>query len=181
MDAGPILTQFDQLAANGDNRARRPVVETLELALRNLNSYQVIKKYLKRKGNRLSFGKNNWDLSAKKNIYVVGGGKAANAMARAIDEILADRITAGIVAVKNLEPGDQLNRIELVAAGHPLPDENSLNVSQRILEIVEQATADDLFIGIISGGSSALMSCPLPGITLDDEIACTHELLTCGA
>ncbi len=181
MDAGPILTQFDQLAANGDNRARRPVVETLELALRNLNSYQVIKKHLKRKGNRLSFGKNNWDLSTKKNIYVVGGGKAANAMARAVDEILADRITAGIVAVKDLEPGDQLNRIELVAAGHPLPDENSLNVSQRMLEIVEQATADDLFIGIISGGSSALMSCPLPGITLDDEIACTHELLTCGA
>ncbi|MBW2058605.1 MAG: DUF4147 domain-containing protein [Deltaproteobacteria bacterium] len=181
MAAGPVLAQFKQLASRGDHSARKPVVEALELALKKLNSYHIIKKHLKRKGDRLTFGQNSWDLAAKKNIYVIGGGKAANAMARAIEEILGDRITAGIVAVKELEPGDRLERIELVAAGHPLPDENSLVVSKRIFEIVQQATPDDLFIGIISGGSSALLSCPLPGITLEDEIACTQKLLTSGA
>ena len=50
-----------------------------------------------------------------------------------------------------------------------------------MLQLVEGATCDDLFIGLISGGSSALMACPLPGISLDDEIACTKELLASGA
>ena len=181
MDKRLIIKGRDKLIATGDSSARKPVLDTIELVLRDLDSYQMIKKYLKRTENYLYFGKNKWDLSIKGKIYVVGGGKAANAMARAIEEILGLRITAGVVAVKSLEPGDQLERIELVQGGHPLPNENSLKASQRILQLVEQASSEDLFIGIISGGSSALISCPIPGISIEDEIAYTRELLSSGA
>ena len=102
-------------------------------------------------------------------------------MARAIEAILAERISAGVVAVKSREPGDTLQKIELVPAGHPLPNTASVRAGQRMLQLVEEATCDDLFIGLISGGSSALMACPLPDISLEDEIACTKELLASGA
>ncbi|MBW1695284.1 MAG: DUF4147 domain-containing protein [Deltaproteobacteria bacterium] len=181
MDKRTVIKNRDELLATGDRAARKPALDTITLALKDLDIYQVIKKNLTLRSNHLFFGENKWDLSKKRDIYVVGGGKAANAMARAIEEILGDRITTGIVAVKNLDPHDRLKRIELVVCGHPLPDENSQRAGQRILQLVQRADSDDLFIGLISGGSSALMSCPLPGITLEDEISCTRELLASGA
>ena len=181
MNERRIIKNCDKLVSKGDCAVRKPVLETLEMALKDLNSYYVLKRFLRRTEDSLFFGENRWDLSRYRNIYVVGGGKAADAMARALVEIIGDRISAGIVAVKNLELDDGLKEIELVTAGHPLPNKESLNVSRRILQLVEQATSEDLFIGLISGGSSALMSLPVAGISLEDEIACTQELLTCGA
>lgn len=181
MNERRIIKNCDKLVSKGDYAARKPVLETIEMALKDLNSYHVLKRFLRRTKDSLFFGKNQWDLSRFRNIYVVGGGKAANAMARAVVEVIGDRISAGIVAVKSLELGDELKEVELVTAGHPLPNEESLQVSRRVLKLVEQATSEDLFIGLISGGSSALMSLPVPGISLEDEIACTRELLTCGA
>lgn len=176
-----IIKNYENLLSQGDEAARRVLLKTAEGALGSLNSYAVLKKSFKITGSHLCFGENQWDLSGKRNIYVVGGGKAANAMARAVEEILGDRITSGIVAVKHLEPDDRLKKIELISAGHPLPDADSLRASQNMLQLVEQAAPDDLFIGLISGGSSALLSLPVAGISLEDEIACTRELLASGA
>jgi glycerate-2-kinase len=102
-------------------------------------------------------------------------------MASAVEEALGDRITRGLVIVKRLEAGDRTKRIELTEGGHPLPNEAGLAATRRILAMVEEAGPDDLFIGLISGGSSALMSCPLPGITLEDERRVTEALLTSSA
>jgi len=181
MKAKQILKNRAALMARGDRRARRPVLAVLEAALDALDSCRILKSNLALTGDIMTFGSSRWDLSQTRRIYVVGGGKAANSMARAIEAVLAERISAGVVAVKNLEPGDTLQRIELVQAGHPLPNTASVRASQRMLQLIEGATRDDLFIGLISGGSSALMACPLPGISLDDEIACTRELLASGA
>ena len=170
-----------RLIARGDRQARRPVLAVLESTLDSLDCCRILKSNLALAGDFMTFGSSRWDLSKKRHIYVVGGGKAANAMARAIEAVLAERISAGVVAVKNLEAGDVLPRIELVPAGHPLPNAASVRASQRMLQLVEGATCDDLFIGLISGGSSALMACPLPGISLEDEIACTRQLLASGA
>jgi glycerate 2-kinase len=179
--ARQILKNRDSLIARGDRRARLPVLSVLNATLDALDSYRIIKSNLTLTGEIMTFGSSRWDLSQMRRIYVVGGGKAANAMARAIEAVLAERISAGVVAVKNLEPGDTLQRIELTPAGHPLPNAASEWAGQRMLQLVEGATCDDLFIGLISGGSSALMASPLPGISLEDEIACTKELLASGA
>jgi glycerate 2-kinase len=176
-----ILKNRASLISRGDRQARRPVLSVLNATLEALDSYRIIKSNLTLTGEIMTFGSSRWDLSQMRHIYVVGGGKAANAMARAIEAVLAERISAGVVAVKNLEPGDTLQRIELTPAGHPLPNADSARAGQRMLQLVEGATCDDLFIGLISGGSSALMASPLPGISLDDEIACTKELLASGA
>jgi len=176
-----ILKNRAVLVARGDRRARRPVLAVLDATLDALDSNRIISNNLALTENIMSFGSCRWDLSQMRRIYVVGGGKAGNAMARAVEAILGEKISAGVVAVKNLEPGDALQRIELVAAGHPLPNDASVRTGQRMLQLAAGAGRDDLFIGLISGGSSALMACPLPGISLEDEIACTQALLASGA
>jgi glycerate-2-kinase len=102
-------------------------------------------------------------------------------MACAVEEVLGNRIAQGLVIVKQREPGDRLQRTELVVGGHPIPNEAGLLASRRILGIVDQATPDDLFIGLISGGSSALMNCPVPGISPEEEQEATEALLKSGA
>ncbi len=175
-----IIKNNRQLASVGDIPARQVLLEIAEAVMQSLDSHRIIRQILTLEGDVLRVGRQEWDLRSKRRIYVLGAGKAANAMARAIDEVLGPRITQGLVIVKQLE-GDSLANIELVVGGHPLPNEAGLIASRRMLEVVDQAAPDDLFIGLISGGSSALMSCPMPGFTLDDEQEATDALLKSGA
>lgn len=171
----------EALGAVGDIAARKVVLEVAEAVLQSLDAHRIIRGLLRLEGDTLRIGSRRWDLGPKRRVFVVGAGKAANAMARAVEEVLGNRIHRGLVILKRLEPGDVLRRIELVIGGHPLPNQDGLLASRRILEIVDQATPDDLFIGLISGGSSALMVCPIPGITLEDETAATDLLLRSSA
>lgn len=171
----------EQLKSFGDIDSRKVVLKIIETSLQSLDSYEMIRSLLKFDGRILRIGDNEWNLNQKRHLFVIGAGKACNAMARAIEEVLGDRINKGLVIVKQIEPDDKLYRIKLVLGGHPLPDQQSLSASRQILALVEQATPQDLFIGIISGGSSALMSCPVSGITLEDERKLTEELLKTSA
>ncbi len=171
----------ERLASAGDIASRHVVLDVVEASLQSLDTYPLIRDLLVLDGDLLRIGRCRWNLGGKRRLFVVGAGKAGNAMARAVEQVLGDRITRGLVIVKRLEPEDTLRRIELVTGGHPLPDETGLAASKRILQIVEQAGPEDLFIGLVSGGSSALMSCPLPGITLEDERRVTEALFKRGA
>jgi glycerate-2-kinase len=176
-----LIKNSRDLASVGDLPVRRMLLEITEAVMQSLDSHRMIRQILHLKGDVLSIGRQKWDLRGKGRIYVLGAGKAANAMARAVNEVLGDRITQGLVIVKQLEAGDALPNIELVVGGHPLPNQDGLIASRRTLEIVDQARPDDLFISVISGGSSALMSCPAAGFTLDDEQEATEALLKSGA
>ncbi len=176
-----MIKNRDALQTIGDVPARRVVLELIEAVLHSLDSHRILRGLLQMEGETLRFGSRRWELGAKRRVFVVGAGKAANAMARAVEETLGDRIQRGLVIVKRLEPSDGLRRIELVVGGHPLPNDDGLQASRRILEIVDQVTPHDLVIGLISGGSSALMSCPVPGISLEDERRVTDALLKSSA
>ena len=102
-------------------------------------------------------------------------------MAMAIDEILGERLTRGIAIVKIAEDCDRFTRTEVHVGGHPIPNEAGHRASLQILELADAAGPDDVFIAVVSGGSSALMSCPVNGITLQDEMDATDVLLKSGA
>jgi len=175
------IRNLEELASRGDVSARKVALEVTQAALCELDASRVIRKLLRMEGNALRVGDQRWELPPSRRLFVVGAGKAANAMARAVEEVLGDRITRGLVVVKRLEAGDSLEHIELVEGGHPVPNAAGLAATRRILAMVEEAGPDDLFLGLISGGSSALMSCPLPGIALEDERRVTEALLTSSA
>jgi hydroxypyruvate reductase len=120
------------------------------------------------------------DLRAYSSIIVLGFGKASARMAKAVEALLGDRITGGVVAVKYGHT-EQLSRIELVEAGHPVPDEASINAGTQLLSWAERADADTLAITLISGGGSAILSAPAGDISLAEQQEVTQLLLASGA
>ncbi len=110
---------------------------------------------------------------------VVGAGKAASQMAAAFER-LWDAELSGVV-VARAGPVEACERIEVLQASHPVPDENGLAASARLLDAVGGLTSDDLVVALISGGGSALLAAPAEGLTLADEIAVNRALLSSGA
>lgn len=120
------------------------------------------------------------DLSRYCRILVVGAGKASGAMAHALEGVLGERISEGLVVVKDGYAAPT-GKIRLVEAGHPVPDERGLRAANEILALARSAQADDMLIVLISGGGSALTPCPAPPITLEEKQALTRLLLAAGA
>ncbi len=110
---------------------------------------------------------------------VVGAGKAAARMALALEQSW-DGPLSGLV-VTRYGHGEPCRHIEVVEAGHPMPDDAGLQAAQRIRAMVEGLGADDLVIALVSGGGSALLTAPAAGITLEDKRAVTSALLRSGA
>ncbi len=124
----------------------------------------------------------HWDIQPEqyRNIYVVGAGKAGAAMAAEAERKLGSRITKGFLNVK-YDHTTPLRHIELNEAGHPVPDENGRRGAQTILDIVSEAGEGDLVICLLSGGASALLPLPVPGLSLEHKQEITKQLLAAGA
>jgi len=139
-----------------------------------------VRNHLRLSGDALAAGHKRYRLSKFRDIYVVGAGKAAVEMARAVERLLAKRIRGGFVNVKHAQ-GPALRYIEVNECGHPVPDLAGEKGAARIAEIARNAQADDLVICLISGGASALLPLPAPPVTLEETQATTRLLLGCGA
>lgn len=115
---------------------------------------------------------------------VIGAGKAGGAMAQALEAAWpADAPLSGLVITRygHVPTGWRARRLEVVEAAHPVPDAQGLAASERLLALTRGLTADDLVICLISGGGSALLSLPAPGLTLADKQAVNRALLASGA
>ena len=113
---------------------------------------------------------------------VVGAGKAAAAMAQAVEAHWpADRPLSGLVVTRYGHGVGPLPRIEVVEASHPVPDAAGQAAAARILAMVQGLSPDDLVLCLISGGGSALLALPAPGVTLADKQAVNRALLRSGA
>jgi hydroxypyruvate reductase len=119
-------------------------------------------------------------LAAFKKIFLIGSGKASSSMAQTMEEIFGDRITKGVIAVKygHLLP---LKRIEIIEAGHPIPDQKGFEGAKKIQALLRESGPEDLVIFLLSGGGSALLPLPVDGITLEEKQQMTQFLLDCGA
>ncbi len=124
------------------------------------------------------------ELEGFERLLVIGIGKAAGRMARSLEAVLGDRITAGVVVTK-YGHGEPLSRIELYEAGHPLPDEAGVRAARRIEELLADTDERTLVISLVSGGGSALLVDPYHDerheLTLADLQEVTRLLLSCGA
>jgi len=112
-------------------------------------------------------------------LIVIGAGKASAAMARVVEEHWPGPLS-GLV-VTRYGYAVPCARIEIVEAAHPVPDEAGLAAARRIRDQVTGLCADDTVLCLISGGGSALLALPLPGITLEDKQSVNRELLKSGA
>ncbi len=115
----------------------------------------------------------------KGRTIVVGAGKASGAMAKAVEDHWPHPLE-GLV-VTRYGYGEACRRIEIVEAAHPVPDDKGRAAAGRILERVKGHTPDDLILCLISGGASALLALPAPGLTLLDKQEVNRALLRSGA
>ncbi len=172
------MQAFDHLAA------------IFRAALDRVDPYRMILDHVRVDGDRLVVAfegqRHQVDLAGYGRILVLGIGKASARMARAVEEVLGDRVSGGLVVTKTGH-GERLARIEVVEAGHPTPDAAGVEAARRVAGLARAADAGTLVVTLISGGGSALLCAPLvlddPAIrlTLADKQAVTAALLACGA
>ena len=112
-------------------------------------------------------------------VVVIGAGKASAAMARAVEDHWRGELSGVVVTRYGYTVPCQ--RIEIIEAAHPVPDAASLAASERLLKAVQDLRPEDLVLCLISGGGSALLVRPLPGLTLEDKQAVNRALLKSGA
>ncbi len=182
---------------------RRQLIEIMSAALTAVDPAEAVRRHMRRQDDRLEVDGRVYDLRSFRRVLVVGMGKAGAPMAAAVGEILGDRITDGVVIVKrghvgasgtwrvrfgrggDLSPPTQRAaippQIELVEAGHPVPDAAGLAGARKIQDRLRGLGEEDLVICLISGGGSALLPAPVEGVTLEDKQALTDLLLRSGA
>jgi glycerate-2-kinase len=113
-------------------------------------------------------------------LVVLAVGKAAAAMAAALEAVAGDRIAAGLVVTRQGH-GDARSRLPLRETAHPVPDERCERAAHEAARLVEGARREDVLLVLLSGGASSLLACPAPGLSLADLVATTRLLLGAGA
>ena len=119
---------------------------------------------------------------SRRKVRVVAFGKAAITMTEgALECVPEDLLIEAPVAVTSYENVIQHGKIQILGAGHPIPNADGLKAARKIAKTVRAAKADELILALISGGASALLPMPPPSITLEDKRNATQLLLTSGA
>jgi glycerate 2-kinase len=170
---------------NITGQMRSEAEEIFKSCLQAVDPYEAVRRFVKLEENRLFLGSNpgskiELDLKKFKRLFLVGAGKATAPMARAMEEILKDRIHKGIINVK-YGFTDKLAVTEMIEAGHPVPDQKGVEGTRKILDLLANADEKDLIFSLISGGGSALLPQPAGNITLAEKQNITRSLLACGA
>ncbi|NJE77336.1 glycerate kinase [Thermococcus sp. ES12] len=161
--------------------ARTAALEIMNAAIESADPYAAVRRSLRVAGDRLMVSGKELPLSGR--VYLLAFGKAACAMARAAAGILGERIEEGVIVTKYgyAEECPKTERLRVIEAGHPVPDENSLLGGKLGLELAEKVRENDVLLVLISGGGSALFLLPESGISLDDKIRTNELLLRSGA
>ena len=175
---GFVDVNVDELLSHGDIEAKRVALGLMRAAIESSDPYTAVRRALKVKDDELVvMGK---VFPIKGDIYVLAFGKAACSMAKAVEDVLGDRIKEGI-AVTKYGYGLTLKRIRVIEAGHPIPDENSVLGARLGLELAKKVRKNDILLVLISGGGSALFALPEDGISLEDKVRVNELLLRSGA
>lgn len=177
-----IVKNATKIICNANNRrlqkARKIVVELVDGVIKNVDPYLAVKRNVKIEGKKLKVKKHVFSLSEIERVLVIGGGKASVRMAEALEELLGEKITDGIIVAPKRRP---LRKIEVVEAGHPIPTLDGIKGTEKMLSLLEQVNEKDLVFCLLSGGGSALICLPPADLTLEDLRETTDLLLKSGA
>ena len=161
---------------------KNDIQSILTSALQAVDPRVFIPNMLQREQNRLIIDGKTFELKQFKHIYLAAVGKAGLSMAAAADSVLREAVTEGIILTKHIDNAYQLSeKYSIFKGGHPVPDDGSVQGTNAILSMLGKTQANDLVIFLISGGGSALLTCPRPGVSLKDMQDFSTRILACGA
>jgi hydroxypyruvate reductase len=148
-------------------------------SLRKIDIAALVKQKVQLRQGRLSFGNRFIELADFDEILLIGFGKASFTMGSAVESLFVGYPLRGIL-VSNRKTQQEL-KSEVLIAGHPTPNANSLLAARKILAALESASARSLVLFLISGGGSSLVELPLEGISLEEMQQVNRTLVGCGA
>lgn len=148
-------------------------------AINEANPQKCVSEFVSLKDSTLTIDDREYNLDNFKSIYVIAFGKAAPSMAYALEQLLGSRINKGVV-VSNTSSNFTFKNMEFCLSSHPIPDEKSLNAAEKVIELLDESTEDDLVIFLISGGGSSILALPSEGLTIDDIRKVTEKLMLSG-
>lgn len=169
-----------QLLSHGSMKIRKAALDIIEYSLEKADPYIATKNLVSLKNNNLHVGSLVFNLDNHKRIFILGAGKATFPIAKALEEILGDKITDGIVICKYGQEGC-LKHSKLYLTNHPIPDESGLIAAKKVIALAKKTIPGDIVFAGITGGSSALMPLPIPEVSLEEKKVVNKLLLTCGA
>lgn len=153
--------------------------------LERVNSRSIIRQTLFLVGTKLQLQTETealeFDLRAYQNIKVFAVGKASARMSQGLVDLLGNRISEGLVIIKDDHREDLPSQFRVLESSHPVPDERSVVSGQALYDFCKNAGPNDLVIGLISGGASALAALPIDGVSLTEKQGKTKDLLASGA
>jgi len=155
------------------------VIDIYQEALKAADPARCVLDHVELRGSKFRVDSRTYNLDLFRSLYVIAFGKAASAMARAIEDVLGKRIKDGIV-VSNSGPQFNFKRSRFYLSSHPVPDRRSLHAANEVEKLLERTDERDLVIFLISGGGSALLAMPASGISLKDKQKTTLMLLRSG-
>ena len=159
------------------------VVRVLAAALNAVDPSNAVSLHMLREGSQLTIDEQIYNLDDYARVLLIGFGKASIPMGQAAAQILGNKLTLGLLITKSLPESKVFHHspISVYKGSHPVPDQNSIDATKKILSLLESTSEDDLVICLISGGGSALLTLPVQGVTLNDIRKLTNTLLACGA
>jgi glycerate 2-kinase len=169
--------QTSSLRALPDGEA---ICRILAAAINAVEPGEAIRHFVQREGDALSVSGKAYDLSAYRRVCLLGIGKASAGMSEALAGILGNRLADSLVISKHIPPDLKLS-LNIIEAGHPVPDERSLAAGEKTIGFLNVLGPQDLLFCLISGGGSAMVTAPVEGVSLADLQALTTSLLACGA
>ena len=172
------LSRFDRRVLDHDGGRRRKLLEIAGHALDAVDPETAVAGAVGREGNTLRVGGRFIDLDAFERVVVIGFGKAAVPMGRAIARLLAGARLDGVLVTTDPSP---VPPFEIVAGSHPIPDPASVAAGRIALRVANEVGPDDLAVVLISGGGSALLAAPASGLNIDDLQQTNALLLRSGA
>ena len=172
------MIRFDRSRLR-DGAAREQGLSLMEQTLEAISPSRLVGAFVAREGDILRVGTERYPLGDRR-VLLLGAGKAAAAVAQELEAILGDALTAGVVVTRcgYVAP---TKRVRVVEGGHPLPDSNGVAGAMALHTLAKTARDGDLVLCAFSGGGSALLSCPSPGIDLADLRSLNEVLLRSGA
>jgi hydroxypyruvate reductase len=156
----------------------------LAQAINAVDPYRCVANHVQFDGQHVTIGGNVMKVDQFERIFLIGFGKAAVPMAVSLIDILEKRITQACVITKDpqfLSESGYWDKLTVLLGGHPIPTEESVEATQRMLNSLPALNAKDLVLIVVSGGGSALFTDPIEGISLEDLQKLTQLLLNCGA
>jgi hydroxypyruvate reductase len=163
-----------------DQNLQETLTKIFLAGLRAVDPEEAVRRHVNLVGSRLRVGERFYPLERFKRVIVTGAGKGTAPMAKALEEILGDRLTTGWIIVK-YGHGLPLKKIRVLEAGHPVPDQSGLDATKFILAELKKCTAEDLLLCAFSGGGSALTPAPRPPLNFLEKQQTTQLLLESGA